>query len=134
MHSGEEKPCPPTISAIAHDIQYSGPVDEIAAALRSTTAMFATIGTLIEDCCGDLALVILHACRDGMPQEADLLDEKGRSDFGLLQRAVGRRPAAHQPGEIILYAFDLLELRRLPQRERRRPHHPRGHLYIFVRA
>lgn len=57
--------------------------------------------------------------------EAVVLDEQGRSDFGLLQRALGRRPAAHEPGEIILYAFDLLyldgrDLRRLPQRERRR--------------
>ncbi len=57
--------------------------------------------------------------------EAVVLDEKGRSDFGMLQRALGRRPAAHEPGEIILYAFDLLyldgrDLRRLPQRERRR--------------
>ncbi|MFT2214708.1 non-homologous end-joining DNA ligase [Rhizobium giardinii] len=57
--------------------------------------------------------------------EAVILDEKGRSDFGMLQRALKRRPAAHEPEEIILYAFDLLyldgcDLRRLPQRERRR--------------
>ncbi|WP_349437779.1 non-homologous end-joining DNA ligase [Pararhizobium sp. A13] len=57
--------------------------------------------------------------------EAVVLDEKGRTDFGLLQRALGRRPASHEPGEIILYAFDLLyldgrDLHRLPQRERRR--------------
>ncbi len=57
--------------------------------------------------------------------EAVVLDETGRSDFGALQRALKRRPAAHEPGEIILYAFDLLyldgrDLRRLPQRERRR--------------
>ncbi len=57
--------------------------------------------------------------------EAVVLDDQGRSDFGLLQRALGRRPAAHEPGEIILYAFDLLyldgrDLRHLPQRERRR--------------
>jgi len=57
--------------------------------------------------------------------EAVMLDDHGRSDFGLLQRALGRRPAAHEPGEIILYVFDLLyldgrDLRRLPQRERRR--------------
>lgn len=56
--------------------------------------------------------------------EAVVLDAQGRSDFGLLQRALGRRPASHQPSEIILYAFDLLyldgrDLRRLPQRERR---------------
>ncbi|MBP2235246.1 bifunctional non-homologous end joining protein LigD [Sinorhizobium kostiense] len=57
--------------------------------------------------------------------EAVVLDEQGRSDFGMLQRALGRRPAAHEPGEIILFAFDLLyldgrDLRRLPLRERRR--------------
>lgn len=57
--------------------------------------------------------------------EAVVLDDKGRSDFGMLQRALGRRPAAHEPGEIIFYAFDLLyldgrDLRRLPQHERRR--------------
>lgn len=57
--------------------------------------------------------------------EAVVLDEMGRSDFGALQRALKRRPAAHGPDEIILYAFDLLyldgrDLRQLPQRERRR--------------
>lgn len=57
--------------------------------------------------------------------EAVVLDAQGRSDFGLLQRALGRRPASHEPGEIIVYAFDLLyldgrDLRPLPQRERRR--------------
>lgn len=50
---------------------------------------------------------------------------KGAPIFGMLQRALGRRPALHQPSEIILFAFDLLyldgcDLRRLPQRERRR--------------
>jgi len=57
--------------------------------------------------------------------EAVVLDERGRSDFGMLQRALGRRPATHEPGEIILFAFDILyldgcDLRKLPQRERRR--------------
>ncbi|OKP79626.1 ATP-dependent DNA ligase [Ensifer adhaerens] len=56
--------------------------------------------------------------------EAVVLDDKGRSDFGLLQRALGRRPGVHGPGEIILFAFDLLyldgrELRRLPYADRR---------------
>lgn len=56
--------------------------------------------------------------------EAVVLDEKGRSDFGLLQRALGRRPGVHGPGEILLFAFDLLfldgrDLRRLPYAERR---------------
>jgi bifunctional non-homologous end joining protein LigD len=58
--------------------------------------------------------------------EAVILDDNGRSDFGMLQRALKRRPAAaHEAGEITLYVFDLLyldgcDLRRLPQRERRR--------------
>ncbi|CAN7384806.1 hypothetical protein LJR255_002344 [Pararhizobium sp. LjRoot255] len=40
-----------TIGAIAHDIQYSEPVDEIAAALAFHDGdVRATIGTLIEDC------------------------------------------------------------------------------------
>ncbi|AII27824.1 non-homologous end-joining DNA ligase (endogenous virus) [Sinorhizobium phage phiLM21] len=57
--------------------------------------------------------------------EAVVLDEQGRSDFGLLQRAVGRRPSLHDAGEIIFYAFDLLyldgqDLRMHPLSERRR--------------
>lgn len=57
--------------------------------------------------------------------EAVVLDEQGRSDFGLLQRAVGKKPSLHEPSEIIFYAFDLLyldghDLRALPLAERRR--------------
>ncbi|CAD7026036.1 ATP-dependent DNA ligase [Pseudorhizobium halotolerans] len=57
--------------------------------------------------------------------EAVVLDEKGRSDFGALQRALGRKPSLHDPREILFFAFDLLyldghDLRRLPLRERRR--------------
>ncbi|WP_104668182.1 non-homologous end-joining DNA ligase [Ensifer adhaerens] len=57
--------------------------------------------------------------------EAVVLDEQGRSDFGLLQRAVGRKPSLHDANEIIFYAFDLLyldghDLRSLPLAERRR--------------
>ena len=41
----------PTISALAHDIQYSGPVDEVAAALAFHDGdVRATIGALIDDC------------------------------------------------------------------------------------
>ncbi|APG86858.1 ATP-dependent DNA ligase (plasmid) [Sinorhizobium americanum CCGM7] len=69
-----------------------------------------------------LQLEVQSAILDG---EAVVLDEQGRSDFGMLQRALGRRPASHAPDEIIFLAFDLLyldgcDLRRLPQRERRR--------------
>ncbi|SDA99406.1 ATP dependent DNA ligase domain-containing protein [Sinorhizobium sp. NFACC03] len=57
--------------------------------------------------------------------EAVVLDEQGRSDFGLLQRAVGKKPSAHDASEIIFYAFDLLyldghDLRNFPLSERRR--------------
>lgn len=57
--------------------------------------------------------------------EAVVLDDQGRSDFGLLQRAVGKKPSLHDAGEIIFYAFDLLyldgrDLRSLPLSERRR--------------
>jgi bifunctional non-homologous end joining protein LigD len=56
--------------------------------------------------------------------EAVVLDDQGRSDFGLLQRALGKRPSLHDPREILFFAFDLLyvdgwDLRRLPLRERR---------------
>ncbi|MEY9629901.1 ATP-dependent DNA ligase [Sinorhizobium fredii] len=54
--------------------------------------------------------------------EAVVLDDQGRSDFGLLQRALGKRPSLHDPREILFFAFDLLyvdgwDLRRLPLRE-----------------
>uniref|UniRef100_UPI003F496AD2 non-homologous end-joining DNA ligase n=1 Tax=Ensifer adhaerens TaxID=106592 RepID=UPI003F496AD2 len=57
--------------------------------------------------------------------EAVVLDEHGRSDFGLLQRAIGKKPSLHDAGEIIFYAFDLLyldgqDLRMHPLSERRR--------------
>ncbi|MBD9524310.1 ATP-dependent DNA ligase [Ensifer sp. ENS02] len=57
--------------------------------------------------------------------EAVVLDDEGRSDFGLLQRAVGKRPSSHDASEIVFFAFDLLyldgrDLRKLPLSERRR--------------
>lgn len=57
--------------------------------------------------------------------EAVVLDHKGRSEFRLLQRALGRKPSMHDPSEIFFFAFDLLyldgrDLRRLPLLERRR--------------
>ncbi|MEI2299356.1 non-homologous end-joining DNA ligase [Ensifer sp. MJa1] len=57
--------------------------------------------------------------------EAVVLDEHGRSDFGLLQRALGKRPSLHDAGEILFMAFDLLyldgrDLHDLPQSDRRR--------------
>jgi bifunctional non-homologous end joining protein LigD len=56
--------------------------------------------------------------------EAVVLDDQGRSDFGMLQRALGKRPSLQDPCEILFFAFDLLyvdgwDLRRLPLRERR---------------
>ncbi|WEX76866.1 non-homologous end-joining DNA ligase [Sinorhizobium numidicum] len=67
-------------------------------------------------------LAVNTAVIDG---EAVVLDEKGRSDFGMLQRALGRLPSSYEAGAIVFYAFDLLyldgrDLRRLPLRERRR--------------
>ncbi|OAP39272.1 ATP-dependent DNA ligase [Sinorhizobium saheli] len=67
-------------------------------------------------------LAVKSAILDG---EAVVLDEKGRADFGMLQRALGRLPSPYDAGAIIFFAFDLLyldgcDLRRLPQRERRR--------------
>ncbi|MDW9416442.1 ATP-dependent DNA ligase [Sinorhizobium meliloti] len=67
-------------------------------------------------------LAVKTAILDG---EAVVLDDHGRSDFGMLQRALGRLPSAVEAGAIVFYAFDLLyldgrDLRRLPLRERRR--------------
>lgn len=67
-------------------------------------------------------LAVKTAILDG---EAVVLDDKGRSDFGMLQRALGRLPTPYDAGAIVFYAFDLLyidgrDLRRLPHRERRR--------------
>jgi bifunctional non-homologous end joining protein LigD len=67
-------------------------------------------------------LAVKTAILDG---EAVVLDDQGRSDFGMLQRALGRLPSAVEVGAIVFYAFDLLylngrDLRRLPLRERRR--------------
>ncbi|WP_410176638.1 non-homologous end-joining DNA ligase [Sinorhizobium medicae] len=67
-------------------------------------------------------LAVKTAILDG---EAVVLDDLGRSDFGMLQRALGRLPSAVEAGAIVFYAFDLLyldgrDLRRLALRERRR--------------
>ncbi|OAP49997.1 non-homologous end-joining DNA ligase [Sinorhizobium americanum] len=67
-------------------------------------------------------LAVKTAILDG---EAVVLDDKGRADFGMLQRALGRLPSPYDAGAIVFYAFDLLyldgrDLRRLPLRERRR--------------
>ncbi|MDX1205062.1 ATP-dependent DNA ligase [Sinorhizobium medicae] len=67
-------------------------------------------------------IAVKSAIIDG---EAVVLDDKGRSDFGMLQRALGRLPSPYEAGAIVFYAFDLLylggrDLRRLPLRERRR--------------
>ncbi len=62
-------------------------------------------------------LAVMTAILDG---EAVVLDDKGRSDFGMLQRALCRLPSPYEAGAIVFYAFDLLyldgcDLRRLPQ-------------------
>ncbi len=67
-------------------------------------------------------LALKTAILDG---EAVVLDDKGRSDFGMLQRALGRLPSAVEAGAIVFYAFDVLyfdgrDVRRLQLRERRR--------------
>ncbi|RVL00215.1 ATP-dependent DNA ligase [Sinorhizobium meliloti] len=67
-------------------------------------------------------LAVKTAILDG---EAVVLNDQGRSDFGMLQRALGRLPSAVEAGAVVFYAFDLLyldgrDLRRLPLRERRR--------------
>ncbi|WP_458380082.1 non-homologous end-joining DNA ligase [Sinorhizobium medicae] len=67
-------------------------------------------------------LAVKTAILDG---EAVVLNDQGRSDFGMLQRALGRLPSAVEAGAIVFYAFDLLyldgrDMRRLPLRERRR--------------
>ncbi|BCB17878.1 ATP-dependent DNA ligase [Bosea sp. ANAM02] len=56
--------------------------------------------------------------------EAVVLDERGASDFGALQRALGGRGGKRFASEARLYAFDLLylnghDLRSLPQADRR---------------
>jgi len=76
------------------------------------------------------ALIVAEARQLGhasmiLDGEAVVLDDQGRSDFGLLQRAVGKKPSLHDAGEIIFFAFDLLyldghDLRKLPLAERRR--------------
>ncbi|MBC2887696.1 ATP-dependent DNA ligase [Ochrobactrum sp. CM-21-5] len=56
--------------------------------------------------------------------EAVVLDEKGRSDFGALQQALGGRGGKRFASESVFYAFDLLyldgrDMTGLPLRERR---------------
>ena len=66
-------------------------------------------------------LAVHSAIFDG---EAVVLDERGASDFGALQRALGGRGGKQSAASAILYAFDLLyldgrDLRALPLAERR---------------
>ena len=56
--------------------------------------------------------------------EAVVLDDVGRSNFGMLQAALGGRGGKRVAGEALFYAFDLLyfdghDLRGMDQRERR---------------
>ncbi|MDX2329945.1 hypothetical protein GOL43_30730 [Sinorhizobium medicae] len=52
-------------------------------------------------------LAMKTAILDG---EAVVFDHQGRSDFGMLQRALGRLPSPYEAGAIVFYAFDLLYL------------------------
>jgi len=66
-------------------------------------------------------LAVHSAIFDG---EAVVLDERGASDFGALQRALGGRGGKQPAAGAIFYAFDLLyldgrDLRALPLAERR---------------
>ena len=68
-----------------------------------------------------LELGVDSAILDG---EAVVLDERGASDFGALQKALGGRGGKRSASEARLYAFDLLylngyDLRERPLRERR---------------
>lgn len=56
--------------------------------------------------------------------EAVVLDDRGRSDFGGLQRALGGRGGKRRAGEALFYAFDVLylnghDLTRMPLHGRR---------------
>lgn len=48
-----------------------------------------------------------------MDGEAAVLDDKGRSDFGMLKRALGRLPSPVESDVILCYGFDLLYRLRL---------------------
>ncbi|WP_420866342.1 hypothetical protein [Ensifer aridi] len=50
--------------------------------------------------------------------EAAVLDEKGRSDFGMLQRPLWRLPSPYETGFVVFYGFDFLYIDR---RDLRRP-------------
>lgn len=73
---------------------------------------------------------IAAAARDFAPRtlimdgEAVVLDEQGRSDFSILQKALGGRGGKRNAGEAVFMAFDLLyldghDVTRMGQRERR---------------
>lgn len=79
------------------------------------TARFPTIAHDVRELGFDTAIL------DG---EAVVLDERGASDFGALQRALGGRGGRRFASNAILYTFDLLyldgrDLRALPLDERR---------------
>ncbi|SEG61006.1 non-homologous end-joining DNA ligase [Bosea lathyri] len=80
------------------------------------TLRFPTIAHDIRELGVDSAII------DG---EAVVLDERGASDFGALQQALGGRGGKRSAAGALLYAFDLLyldgrDLRALPLSERRR--------------
>ncbi len=117
---------PPKGSDWAFEIKWDGyrlavhvEAGEVRAITRGGYDWTKKFGAIVDEAreLGHVSMII-----DG---EAVVLDDQGRSDFGLLQRAVGKKPSLHDANEIILMAFDLLyldgrDLRGLPQRERRR--------------
>lgn len=100
---------------LAIHIEPSGRVRIITRGGHDWTARFPTIAHDARE------LGLDNAILDG---EAVVLDERGASDFGALQKALGGRGGKRSAAGAILYAFDLLylngqDLRMLPLAQRR---------------
>ncbi len=100
---------------LAVHIEPSGKVRIITRGGHDWTHRFPTIADAA------LALGVDSAILDG---EAVVLDERGASDFGALQKALGGRGGKRHAEEARLYAFDLLylnglDLRQMAQEDRR---------------
>lgn len=101
---------------LAVHIEPGGRVRVITRGGHDWTTRFPTIAHDVRE------LGIDSAILDG---EAVVLDERGASDFGALQKALGGRGGKRFASEAMLYAFDLLylnghDLRALPLEDRRR--------------